>query len=130
MAQAAVTLVLTLPLDNLIQQYKTLPADAERIWARTNPTPRYNRTAADVQVCMHVDDIAIHVTGSAREVASTICRASADLIEALEDGISMRVSRREAWRTEGRGKTFLATTSQAVSRKVATSMRRLGIQGK
>ena len=82
---------------------------------------------AGVRICIYVDDITIHATGTAQDVSSTLCRA---LDEELENGLAMRASRRESWMSEGHGKTALATTNVAVTRAVATSMRRLGIQVK
>ena len=65
-----------------------------------------------------------------QEVASTITRASVELVESLEKELSMRVSRRDSWQSYGAGKTVLATSARVVARIVATSMRRLGIQAK
>ena len=100
------------------------------MWARSNLPPRRSEALADVQVCIYVDGTAVHVTGPAQEVASTICRASAELIESLEQGLSMRDSRRDSLQSEGQGKTVPATTDRTVTRAVATSMRHWGTQVK
>ena len=50
-----------------------------------------------INICACVGDIAIHATGSAASVAATIAAASHQLVEHLEGGMYMIVSRDAAW---------------------------------
>ena len=76
---------------------------------------------------VYVDDIAIHVIGTVKEVARALGAATEALIALLEDGLKMEVSRRSEWSTTGSGKTVVATTDERIRRAVGTTMRRLGV---
>ena len=85
-------------------------------------------TGKAVTVCAYVDDIAIQAVGSEQEVRSNLARATNSLVEQLEDGLRMQVSRRETWSSEGQGKTVAVASSRSLVRALSTPMRRMGIQ--
>ena len=103
-AQTAMLLVLLRPLDLLWDGFQ-------------------NR---GLSLCVYVDDIARHVTGTESTVAAVIAGASDTRVTMLEDETDMVVSRRTPWATAGEGNT-VATASGVVARRISTSMRRLGI---
>ena len=103
-AQTAMLLVLLRPLDLLWDGFQ-------------------NR---GLSICVYVDDIALHASGSESSVAAVISGASDLLVTMLEDDVSMIVSRRSPWAGEGEGKS-VATATGSVARRISTSMRRLGI---
>ena len=77
-------------------------------------------------LCTYVDDIALQVAGTEAEAAGTIVEATCELVQWLEEGLLMKVSRREQWSSKGIAKT-VATATPALLRRIRTSMRRLGI---
>ena len=58
-----------------------------------------------LSLCVYVDDIAVHVIGTETSVATTIAAATDFLVEALENDLSMVVSRRPTWSDAGVAKT-------------------------
>ena len=81
-----------------------------------------------VTVCLYVDDIGVHAIGHEEAVAVTITACTDDLIQCLEDDLDMKVSRRQQWSNTGKAKTMVAVSSYSLARRLATPMRRLGIQ--
>ena len=104
LAQVSMLLVLMRPLDRLWDGFQN----------------------QGLSLCAYVDDVALHFSGSAASVASTAAQASEQLVHALEDELSMVVSRRQPWASEGPGKT-VATATRGVAVGFLTTMRRLGI---
>ena len=78
-------------------------------------------------LCLYVDDIGVHVVGHEDMVATTLAACTGELIHMLEDELGMKVSRRECWAKRGNAKTVVAVSSQALARRLSTSMRRLGV---
>ena len=64
----------------------------------------------EAQLCVYVDDIAIHVTGP------------------MAEAVSEAVSRRQRWANEGKGKTIAVASSSLARKRLMTPMKRLGIQ--
>ena len=81
-----------------------------------------------VRWCLYVDDIAVHFMGSQTAVAKAINETTAVVIEGLEEGLRMEVSRRQQWSSSGKGKTVLAISGPVVPAATSFSMRRLGIK--
>ena len=104
MAQVSMLLVLMRPLDRLWDGFQ-------------------NR---GLSLCAYVDDVALHFAGTAAGVASVAAQAAEQLVQTLEGELSMVVSRRQPWASEGPGKT-VATASRGVATGFLTTMRRLGI---
>ena len=67
------------------------------------------------------------MVGHEEMVATTLAACTDDLIHMLEDDLDMKVSRRESWSKSGKAKTVVAVSSQALARRMTTSMKRLGI---
>ena len=107
-AQLALLLVLLRPLDRMVFQY----------------------TGCPISFCLYVDDIALHATGASQQVLDLLSAATSEIVQILEDDLAMKVSRRSTWATHGDGKTIAAASSQALTRRLSTPMRRLGIQMK
>ena len=78
-------------------------------------------------LCLYVDVIGVHVVEHEETVATTLAACIDELIHMLEDDLGMKVSRRETWSGSGKAKTVVAVSSQALARRMTTSMRRLGI---
>ena len=106
LAQLSLLLVLLRPLDHLVLRY----------------------TGQPISFCLYVDDIALHATGSTEQVVAILSAATSELVGLLEDGLAMKVSRRDSWATSGQGKTIAAASSQQLARRLSTPMRRLGVQ--
>ena len=80
-----------------------------------------------INICIYVDDIALHATGTETSVAASIAVASDQLISELESTLSMVVSRRAPWATDGVAESVATVGSQRLASRISTSMRRLGI---
>ena len=79
---------------------------------------------------MYVDDMAVHVIGTSKEVAATLVTATGMVIKLLEIELVMVLSRRNQWATEGNGKTEVAVTDPTIRVAIEPPMRRLGVQMK
>ena len=80
-----------------------------------------------LSLCVYVDDIAVHVIGTETSVAATIVAAADFLVEALENDLSMVVSRRPTWSDAGVAKTLATVRNWRLAKLISTPMRRLGI---
>ena len=78
-------------------------------------------------MCLYVDDIAIHATGTAAAAAECLTSSISASVEVLEEQLAMRVSRRQPWSSTGAAKTVAAASSLDVAKRISTTMRRLGI---
>ena len=95
MAQIALAIVLAEPLERIMrtQPQRSLggsgcvrPRDSH-----DTPDPSFDLY---IRWCIYVDDIAVHVMGSPSAVPRAISETTADVVEALEEGLRMEVSRR------------------------------------
>ena len=107
-AQTALILVLTHPLELLSR--------------------RQVGSSVTMDVCMYVDDIAIHLIGGLNEETGALAQTAEWLIDYLESRLKMQVSRRQRWASEGNGKTVVTPSSKAAVQRLSTPMRRLGVQ--
>ena len=87
-----------------------------------------NAYGANTRWCFHVDDIAIHFMGTPAAVAQAISQTTSAVIQELEGGLKMEVSRRDQWSNTGKGKSVVAIASPIVRVAVSTSRPRLGIK--
>ena len=77
-----------------------------------------------ISFCWYVDDIALHATGAPEQVVAILSAAISELVDLLEDGLAMKVSRRNSWASSGHGKTIPAASSQELARRLSTPMRK------
>ena len=133
MAQTALAMVLAEPLERIMNAYPHRPLGGTQCGRlRGTVDPEADLDQACVRWCLYVDDIAVNVIGARSAVAEAITSITSEVVESLEQGLKMKVSRREQWASDGAGKTVLAVNDARVKSAVTTSMRRLGIkiQGK
>ena len=60
--------------------------------------------APSLRTCVYVDDIALHVIGTSKDVAATLVTAMGMVIRLLDEELFMVLSQRTEWATEGKGK--------------------------
>ena len=81
-----------------------------------------------VNLCVYVDDIALHVVSQLSAVATVVSRTTPTVVESLEGDLAMEVPRRGQGATEVPGKTDVAVIDPEIRASIATTMRRLGIK--
>ena len=127
-AQIALTLVLARPLHSLTHACPQRHIRLEYARTRCLPQDDPGEVGVSLRFCVYVDDIAMHVYADKAEVATTLTRANLTLIDELQGGLQMTVSRRSHWSTEGDGKPQVAISERKVRNAVSTTMERLGIR--
>ncbi len=79
-----------------------------------------------LRLCVYIDDVAMHRTGSEGEVASDIAAATRMCIDNLEQQCSLVVDRARKGQKEHK-KSVAVASSAALRRRLGVSMRALGV---
>ena len=79
-------------------------------------------------ICLFIDDLTLHVTGSEGEVASGLEELVGACIGKLEGELELQVSRsRVAWQLDPKAKTVGVASSNALARRLEPKLRALGV---
>ena len=88
-------------------------------------------SVGNLSICLFVDDLTLHVTGSEREVAEGLAAAVDRCIGKMEGELEMTVSRgRVPWRLDSRAKTIAIASSRGLARALEPKMRAYGVATK